>query len=312
MTTGRRRGALVVNTAARSGRRSCARARRLLEEIGVPIAECLAVADPTRLREAVSAAVDRGADLIVLGGGDGTVSAAVDALAGTGVVLGLLPVGTANDFARTLGIPTDLGRACETIARGEVVDVDLGLAGADYFVNVASVGLAAGAARALSPGLKRSVGALAYPAAAVHALLRHETFEASLRFPAGDHPPVRLGRLLQLAVGNGRYYGGGLAVAPDADIDDRSLDVYAVGLGHPGALLHTLRHLRSGEFVRADWVHHYRTREVRIETKPALPTNVDGELAGRTPVTFGVAPNALRVLVPPGSGAARLDAGGPA
>src|SRR5699024_2395493 len=100
-------------------------------------------------------------DLLVLGGGDGTVSSVVDHLADELPVLGLLPLGTANDFARTLQIPTDLRRACEVIAGHRVVDVDLGLAEDNYFVNVASAGLSVAVTQGLSSRLKRRVGALA-------------------------------------------------------------------------------------------------------------------------------------------------------
>ena len=77
----------------------------------------------------------------MVGGGDGTVSSVVDALAGTGVTLGLLPLGTANDLARTLEVPLDLAAACATVANGKVVDIDVGRIGGTAFLNVASLGL---------------------------------------------------------------------------------------------------------------------------------------------------------------------------
>jgi len=232
----------------------------------------------------------------------------VDFLVEGGAVLGLLSLGTANDFARTLGIPTEVERACETIAHGEVVDVDLGLAGDDYFVNVASVGLGVEVTRALSPGLKRKAGALAYPIAAIRAFFYHQPFSATLSFPDGDHPPANFGRLLQVAVGNGRFYGGGLAVAPGADIDDRSLDVYAIELGRSRVLLGAVRYLRSGAFIHQGGVHYHATRTVRIETEPPLAINIDGELVDRPPEVFFLVPEALNVLVPAGSAAALQDA----
>ncbi|TCJ14864.1 lipid kinase [Rubrobacter taiwanensis] len=302
-----RRAALIVNTRSRSGREAYREARRRLESLGVPLEESFALKDPVRLPEAVKATIDDGHDLIVLGGGDGTVSSVVDFMARGEATFGLLPLGTANDFARTLGIPTDLRRACETVARGKVVDVDLGLADDNYYVNVASVGLSAGVTRALSPALKRRAGALAYPIAAVRAFLAHEPFSATLTFPEGDHEPAAFDRLLQVAVGNGRFYGGGLVVAPAAGIDDGRLDVYAIRPDGRRELAGVLRYLRTGEFVRRDCVSHYETRRVRLETEPHLPVNIDGELVAETPVEFSVVPNALRVLVPPDSTAARRD-----
>ena len=138
----------------------------------------------------------------------------MDFLANHNSTLGLLPLGTANDFARTLEIPSSLEAACATIAQGKVVDVDLGLVGDNYYVNVAAVGLSVEATRSLSPRLKKSIGPLAYPVAAMTAFFKHEPFVARLSFPERDHEPVEYGRLLQVAVGNGRFYGGGMVVAP--------------------------------------------------------------------------------------------------
>lgn len=260
--------------------------------------EAYKVQDPSRLPETVHGALERGHDLIILGGGDGTVSAAVDFLVKRDAVLGILPLGTANDFARTLEIPFDLEKACETIAQGKVVDVDLGLIGDNYYVNVASTGLGVEVTRTLSPLLKRSLGALAYPVATAVAFFRHKPFAATITFPYEDNPPATFERLLQVAVGNGRFYGGGMIVAPDSSLDDRALDVYAIELGTPGDLAGVIRYFKSGEFVKSNCVSHYQTTNVHIETTPQLPINVDGELVARTPETFSVAPNALKVLVP--------------
>ena len=293
-----KRATLVVNALSRSGEQAFSEASELLRSLGAPIEEEYALRDPSRLPETVRRAVSEGADLVVVGGGDGSVSSVVDFLVEGETVLGLLPLGTANDFARTLGIPSDVQSACETIAHGAVVDVDLGLAGEDYFVNVASVGLGVEVTNALSPRLKKRAGALAYPVAATRAFFSHRPFSATLTFPNGDHPRVSFERLLQVAVGNGRFYGGGLAVAPGAAIDDRSLDVYAIELGRPRDTVGVIRYLRSGEFIHEEGVHYFATGAVRVETDPTLPINIDGELVDRPPETFLLAPGALNVLVP--------------
>src|SRR5215208_1035181 len=301
--------ALIVNTRSRSGERSFFRALDRLQELGVMLGPTYAVRDPVRLPETVRHVLDDGSEygLLILGGGDGSVSSVVDFLAHHDVVLGLLPLGTANDFARTLGIPSDIEGACQTIAGGKVVDVDLGLAGDNYYVNVASVGLGVEATRALSPWMKKSTGPLAYPAAAIRAFLRHEPFAARLVFPDGDHEPVEYDRLLQAAVGNGRFYGGGMVVAPESGIDDRLLDIYAIDLGRHRNLIGVARYLKSGDFIKMEGVHHFRTSRIQIETDPELAVNIDGEVVARTPQDFSVVQNALHVLVPQESDAARHD-----
>jgi diacylglycerol kinase (ATP) len=303
-----RRAALIVNTRSRTGERTFFQALDRLQDLGVTLGPTYAVRDPVRLPETVRDVLDStGYRLLILGGGDGSVSSVVDFLAHHRVVLGLLPLGTANDFARTLGIPSDIEGACQTIAAGKMVDVDLGLAGDNYYVNVASVGLGVEATRALSPWMKKSVGPLAYPAAAIKAFLKHEPFSARLTFPDGDHEPVEHERLLQVAVGNGRFYGGGMVVAPESGIDDRSLDVYAIELGRHRDLIGVARYLKSGDFIRNESVTQYRTGRVRLETDPELAVNIDGEVVTRTPQDFSVAHNALKVLVPPDSTAAHRD-----
>jgi len=265
------------------------------------------LSDPARLPETVREAILEGHDPIILGGGDGSVSSTVDYLAHHNVTMGLLPLGTANDFARTLEIPSGLEEACETIAYGKVVDIDLGLAGDNFYVNVASVGLGVEVTRSLSPQLKKSIGPLAYPVAAITAFFKHEPFAARLAFTDGDHETAEYDRLLQVAVGNGRFYGGGMIVAPGSGIDDRYLDVYAIRLGRRRDLVGVARYLRSGDFVKSESVDYFRTRHFVLETEPELSINVDGELVAQTPEEFSVAPNALHVIVPETSTSARKD-----
>jgi diacylglycerol kinase (ATP) len=299
--------ALIVNTRSRTGERAFFQALDHLQEMHVPLGATYPIRDPARLPEAVQEVLGDGYEFLILGGGDGTVSSVVDFLADRGTLLGLLPLGTANDFARTLDIPEDIEEACKLIANGKVVDIDLGLAGDNFYVNVASVGLSVEATRALSPWLKKSTGPLAYPVAAIRAFLKHEPFSAKLTFPEGDHEPVEYDRLLQVAVGNGRFYGGGMIVALESGIDDKTLDIYAIDLGRRRDLIGAVRYLKSGDFIKTDGVHNFRTPRVRLETDPDLPVNIDGEVVTRTPQDFSVAQNALNVLVPQDSTAARQD-----
>lgn len=289
---------LVVNSASRRGREVFERARDALETLGIDLRAAHAVTDPATLPRVVQGAVDAGASTIVLGGGDGTVSSVAAQLSSTGVVLGLLPTGTANDLARTLGLPNDPIQACATVATGKIVDVDLGVVGDDRFLNVSSIGLAVGVTEQLNPKLKKRLGAVAYPVAALKAYRRFRTFSARLEFPDGDHPAVDLDDLLQLAVANGRFYGGGAVVAPNAGIDDHLLDVYAIPRGTPRQRWQVARHFVSGVFTESDHVYHVTTRNVRVVTTPEQPINVDGEVSARTPVSFGIVRAGLRVIVP--------------
>jgi diacylglycerol kinase (ATP) len=301
------RAVLIVNSGSRTGRDDFEFARTRLTELGLPLAAADIVDNPADLPELVRDAISSGAGLLILGGGDGTVSMVARQLAASDVVLGLLPTGTANDLARTLQLPADLAGACDTVVNGKLVDVDLGAVDDDYYLNVASIGLAVEVTKALSPVLKRRLGKFAYPIAAVSAYFRHRPFRARLDFPDGDHEPVELRDLLQVAVANGRFYGGGAVAAPDAGIDDHLLDVYAIPRGTAGQRWQVARHFVSGAFTEADHVLHVTTRTVQVTTTPDLPVNVDGELSARTPAHFGVLRNGLKVMVPLTSDAAKLD-----
>jgi YegS/Rv2252/BmrU family lipid kinase len=298
--------ALVINAGARLGA-APELAVGKLQKAGLPISAVHHVRSGADLAGILERVVAAGHDLVVVGGGDGTVSFAAGRLAGTGIVLGVLPLGTANDLARTLEIPAGLDAACAALADGKVVDIDLGRVNGEPFLNVASVGLSVGVTESLSPRLKRSLGPLAYPVAAVRAYARHKPFRARLEFPNGDHGTLELDDMLQVAIGNGRHYGGGNAVSPTAGIDDHTLDIYAI----PGAPLREhvriARLLKDGSFVERDGVHHLTTQHARLVTEPPLPVNLDGEIATMTPADFTVERNAVHVVVPRHSSAAVLD-----
>jgi diacylglycerol kinase family enzyme len=164
-----------------------------------------------------------------------------------------------------------------------------------------------GVTEALSPGLKRRLGRFAYPVAALRAYRRHVPFRGRMEFPDGDHDVLDLDDLLQVAVGNGRHYGGGNTVSPGAGIDDHILDVYAIERGRLRHRINVARLLKDGTFVEHEGVHHVTTRKVRLITDPVLPVNLDGEILARTPSLFEIERNAVHVVVPQDSSAAILD-----
>jgi diacylglycerol kinase (ATP) len=302
--------AIVINAGSRRGAAAHELAVDTMQKAGVPISSVHRVLSGAELAGTLDQVIADGHDLVVVGGGDGTVACAAGRVAGTNIVLGVLPLGTANDFARTLEIPNDLAAACAAIADGKVVDIDLGRADGQPFLNVASVGLSVGVTEALSPRLKRHIGPLAYGVATLRAYARHKPFRARLEFPEGDHEPLELEHLLQVAVGNGRHYGGGNTVSPTAGIDDHTLDIYAILAGPLREHVSIARLLKDGSFIKHDRVYHLTSRQVRLITEPPLPVNLDGEIATVTPTDFTVQRNAVHVVVPQGSTSAVFDGPG--
>lgn len=296
---------VVINTASRTGAAAVDLVEGHLRGAGVDRVEVHQVRTGFELPVALTQAVESAPDVLLVGGGDGSIGCAASLLAHTGTTLGVLPLGTANDFARTLEIPTTLTAAVDTVLSGKVVDVDLGRVNGQVFLNVASLGLSVGVTQRLTPGRKKRLGQLAYPVATLGAYRHHRPFAARLKLADGS--TLELSDLMQVAVGNGRYYGGGLTVSPTASIDDHLLDVYAIEKGRLRDHVSVARLLRSGHLIEHERVHHVTTRGVTVITDEPLPVNLDGEIATSTPARFEVERNALHVVVPQHSRAAQLD-----
>jgi hypothetical protein len=177
----RRRTALVVNVRSRRGRRHYPAVCRQLSVAGFDLLDLHPVADPRHLPDALAAAADSGADLVVVGGGDGTLSEATHQLAHRDVCLGVLPLGTTNNFARSLGLPLHLPGALRILVEGKVADVDLGHVAGRHFANLTSLGLSVQVAEHVPHQLKRILGRAAYPLTALALLPGHRPFTARLR-----------------------------------------------------------------------------------------------------------------------------------
>jgi diacylglycerol kinase (ATP) len=303
------RTVLLVNVHARVAAELYERAREELVRAGIELHHAEAVEDPGTFEARVRAAVADGAARVVVGGGDGTLSCAASVLAGGRVALGVLPLGTANDFARTLRIPrADVRAAARAVAVGAERPVDVGRIGDRVFLNAASVGFSSGLTRRLDGGLKRAAGPLAYPAAGAAEATTVRPFRARLVLDGA----AREVDALQIVVGNGRFHGGGRLVAPGARADDRRLDAYVLAAAtgareDPGAAARVREVVRLGRFalllargrhLEHPDLEHRRVSSVRIETEPRLEIDVDGELSGETPAELSIWPGALRVIAP--------------
>ncbi len=296
-----------MNTRSRGGKDAHDTAARILEDEGFHL-----TSEDCADSDALQAAIRRAAgsvDVVVLGGGDGTMNAAAPALLESGLPLGVLPLGTANDLARTLGIPLDLEGAARVIADGHVRRIDLGEVNGRYFFNVASIGLSVDVTRELTQETKRRWGRLGYPIATFRALWRMRPFHAEIRH---DGCVDRV-RAIQIAIGNGRHYGGGMTVEEDARIDDGRLDLYSIEFAQFWRLLLIYPAFRAGRHGLWREVRTAACTEVEIRTRRPRPVNTDGELVTRTPARFSIRKGALAVLVPmPGTAEADAPGLGPA
>lgn len=294
----RSRVALVVNGRSRRSPPSLARLEASIFRQGIRLLSSALVLDPGRLTAALQRALAAGPDLLIVGGGDGTMASAVRLLAYQDLALGVLPLGTTNNFARSLALPLTLERAIETIGSGRVVDVDLGrveTAGDErLFANLASLGLSVEVAQHTPHVLKRRIGRAAYALTAARMLPGHRALQASVTTPHGTDTFWTH----QLNIANGRFHAGSV-IARDASIDDHQLVAYRLGddrrlrlsLAVTAQILRgTRRQLAAAPFLVTPWA--------TIVTEPPVPIDVDGEIHGVTPAAFSTAAEALRVIVP--------------
>lgn len=287
----RRRALMLVNPNARRGPQALEVLPRLAElgvEVAVERFGSPAEVSPDIVRRAPEA------DLVIVCGGDGTVASAARGVLETGLPMGILPLGTANDLARTLGLPLDLAAAAEVIGRGHTRLIDVGEVNGHAFFNVASIGLSAELAERLTGVDKRRWGRLAYAARAVEVLAEARPFHAEIESRSG----VSHVRTLQIAVGNGVHYGGGQRVRADARIDDGHLDLYSLAPSAVWKLALLFGDFHSGRHGAWDEVLTARCTDFWIRTDKPMPVNTDGDLLTKTPAHFVVRPDAVRVFAP--------------
>jgi len=284
---------LVVNTHSRKGRRLFFQALDELTKRGINITASYPVNHPERLPEIMKEAIRRQGSLVIVGGGDGTISSIVDQFAYQDLVLGILPLGTGNSFARTLGIPLTLEGAVEVIAGGKVADIDLGKIDHDYFANMAAIGFSADVAHSSPNALKKFLGPLAYFFVAVGHFLRHHSFSCTFQTADEEH---RI-KTHQVLIANGSFMGETL-LTPAINPDDRSLIVFTMDMLNRWQMLKLWVAFLLGKYNSFSEAKYFRTREIRIEADPAQHIDVDGEKTTQTPVTVSLAPEALKVLVP--------------
>jgi diacylglycerol kinase (ATP) len=281
---------LVANRNSRRGAEVLQPALEQLQArgVGVTTKDCASREDLSRLILEHAGEIDR----VVVAGGDGTLNAAAPALVATGLPLGILPAGTANDLARTLGIPEDIETAAAIIAEGRTRTIDLGTVNGHPFFNVASIGLSVDLTQVLTRDFKRRYGKIGYALATLRTLARARPFRATIR---SEHESVRVSTL-QIAVGNGRYYGGGNAVEKTAAIDDQHLDLYSLEFRQAWKLALLARSFRYGEHGAWNEVRAVRAKEFDVLTRSPKPVNADGEIVTATPAHFRIEPNAVTVF----------------
>jgi diacylglycerol kinase (ATP) len=251
-------------------------------------------------------AVEGGAELLVVVGGDGSVHEVVNGLVAagrTGAELALLPQGTGKDVARSLRIPRDLDAALATARDGVTRELDVGVAEYSdpaggrtraYFVNFAGAGISGAIADRANNSSKALGGRLSFMWATFVTFARWRAVPMTVRVDGGE----RSGRMLEVLAMNGDYTAGGMWMAPDASLDDGALDVVVMGDVTKLDFLLTFPRIYRGGHLSHRKIELVRGQAVEIDAERPLPIVLDGEQPGTTPVRFEVLPRQLRVRVP--------------
>jgi YegS/Rv2252/BmrU family lipid kinase len=285
------RAAFFASANSRRGAEWFGPANEALKERGIDIADARLFESVEELADAVRGT---GAPLVIVGGGDGTLSAVAPHFENTARTLGVMPFGTGNAFAKDLSIPIDIDKAAGVIAGGHIALVDVGVANNKRFLNVATLGVTTLIARELDSGVKRISATVAYGFAMYRALLKAKEFDAELTIDGETHSF----KTLQIVVGNGRLHAGALLVDEDASLDAGTLQVYALTNSNKMALLRMALRARNGTQGDLEDVLSFSAKSLHLETKPSRQVTLDGEIATKTPVNFSVIPRAIKVAVP--------------
>lgn len=270
------RALLILNERSRHGLRDGPRVRAELEAHGI---EC---------------APGEGApEAVIAAGGDGTIVSAISVALQRNLPLGIVPLGTFNDLARTLGISAGIGTSCAAIAAQKTRRIDLGRVNGVYFVNEASVGLSARIARRQTSRLKQRFGYAAVVVSALQSVGDARPFFAEIAYDGR----IETARTVQITVANSGRFGGIVARA-DASIDDGLLDLYSVEVRNWLGALRIARKILTSDATQDSGLRVHRSARFTVRTHHPHHVCADGEPAGTTPAIFDVLPAALAVFVP--------------
>jgi diacylglycerol kinase (ATP) len=254
---------------------------------------------PGDCEAAARRAVEDGCDVLFVGGGDGTLNEAVNGVASVQdglerVTFGLIPLGTGNDFAQALGLPTDVDQAAEILTQAESLAVDVGRLNERLFVNISGGGFIAEVSEAVTPQMKSIAGRLAYLVGGAQALLDFEPVGMKLSAePGGERLAADV---YAFAVCNSRMIGGGRLIAPYAIVDDGLLDLCVIEAMPTLEFVGLLRRVADGDHVEDPRVRYLRASRATLDFDRPVLVNTDGEVLEASRCEYGIMPRAARFI----------------
>lgn len=242
--------------------------------------------------------VVEGAEVLIAVGGDGTVNevmqGVIDADGVQKIYMGIIPAGTGNDLARTLEIPFDVEEALRVVEQGKIKMLDLGKVQGEHFINVAGIGFDAAVGEEINLNVKKLKGTAAYIYGVFKMLLQYKSPQITIRIDE----TVLKGRYFLVAIANAKYYGGGMMIAPDAEVADGYYDVVVVKDVKQLEVIKVLPSIFRGKHISHPAVQVYRGKKIQLESNERVLVQTDGEIRGTLPMTFELESKVFPVIVP--------------
>lgn len=230
--------------------------------------------------------------LLIVASGDGTISTVMDALVESDIEIGLIPLGTTNNFARSLGIPFDIDGAAEHLRKSKGRSIDLGHVNSDYFTNVAGIGLSAEIAKKVTSAQKQRWGRLAYGIVGARLLIQTKPFTVTIKDPDNEFGITVITR--QVIIANGRYHAG-RQIADDAEIDSGELVIFPLGGKSMFSFVKHMFDFYIGGRKQISQTAYFVGRNVEINTSTMQLVELDGEVKQQTPLKVQISPGTIKV-----------------
>lgn len=283
---------LLINSKSRRARHMQDRLLKAFESTGLEIIHIHKITHKNPLDTAIAQVKQRKPNLLIIAGGDGTISSSLDRLTGINIEIGIIPLGTTNNFARSLDIPFELEEAVSFVKRKKARPVDLGLINGNHFTNVAGIGLSARIANGVTVTEKRRWGRFAYAYIGLRKMITQSPFIVTVRDP--DHELMFSFETRQVIIANGRYHAGKI-IARDAKVDNNQLVIFALGGRSISSLLFHMLDFYTGNRKLIVHSSYLVGKKVEVSTNITQPIELDGEVKLHTPAKITVERSAVKV-----------------
>ncbi|MBC7472273.1 MAG: YegS/Rv2252/BmrU family lipid kinase [candidate division SR1 bacterium] len=285
---------LILNSKSRKVSKDKSGFLKALSQHGIEIERIFELSDSNNLKKQLST-INPKSSIILIASGDGAVSSVIDYFVYTEALVGIIPMGTANSFARSLGIPSELNDALEVIKANYFTQIDLGKIGNDYFANTANIGISSLINQSVNDSTKSIFGRSAYLFSAVYHLLFAKSFDLVI---TDENKSKNYFRSVELLIANGQYQGG-INLAPNASLKSSQINLRIVKAGFMSKFKLLVFWLGRvfGQTWFKDIIVDLEGKSFLIETKPKLRVDIDGEGGIATPFEISIAPKAINIII---------------